>query len=478
MSIDDNTNWPVNKARDYIPSAPTTAPPKKSGDAAVEQDILAKKPAPSKKQAKPKGISRRTVLKGAAATGAFVAGGGLIVAKNMFGASSGSSNTASSFNEQSFTSDPVGSKKSDAVDGRVLVVIQLAGGNDGLSMVVPASSGHYYDRRPNTAVSPEEVLALNNEIGLHPNLRRCYDLGNIAVVEGVGSIDGDLSHFGMEKWWERGDVTGKNNYRSGFLSRCIDPLDQGSPLTGLATGGQTPYFSASNASTLAIRNAGSLEYLSADDWELKQAYHEGLRGYGADNTGELESLVGNSWEKLLELGQLTGSATEDSKNQNLQDGGNLGDQLNFAADMIAADVGVRVVHAKLGGFDTHNGQEGRYNQLMNTLDASIAGFMQKAEAKGFADRVLVATVSEFGRRADENGDRGTDHGRASAMLVVGGKQGRLGQAPSLTALRNDSLATTVPFDVYLGSLASWLGVEPGSILPNEPKDIIDLARTV
>jgi uncharacterized protein (DUF1501 family) len=358
-----------------------------------------------------------------------------------------------------------------AIENRVLVVVELAGGNDGLSTLIPYASGTYYDLRPNIAIPPEEVITLDSEVGLHPNLTRLHQRG-LALIEGVGSIDGSLSHFEMVQRWDAGDIDGTNNLRSGFLARLADTIDNGSPLVGLSVGGNTPRFANSAASTLALDNLDALRYLAGDD-ELLQAYHESLRSFSLDES-TMAGVVGSSWLQLLDLGATLSAQFDqepDETNPMYTDGGQLGRQLGLAAELIAADVGVRVVHAALGGFDTHENHLNRHGQLMSELDASVAGFLQQMEAYGIDDRVLVATTSEFGRRVAEN-NRGTDHGAGSMMMVAGPVEpGRYGSPSPINGLDgNGNLTTEVPFDAYLATLAQgWLGIEAASVLPGQPE---------
>ena len=360
----------------------------------------------------------------------------------------------------------------DAVSNRVLVVVEMQGGNDGLSTVVPFNSGTYYDLRPNIAISPEDVLPLDNEVGLNPNLARLHQRG-VALVEGVGPIDGNLSHFEMVQRWDAGDVEGTNDLRSGFLARLADTVDNSSPLVGLSVGGNTPRFANSSASTLALDNLNSLQYLSAGDNDMLQTYHGSLQSFSLDES-TMTGVVGSSWLQLLDLGAMLSAQFErdnDENNPMFTDGGRLGRQLGLAADLIVADVGVRIVHASIGGFDTHENHVNRHNQLMGQVDAAIAGFLQQMEVDGIADRVLVATTSEFGRRVAEN-DEGTDHGSGSVMVVAGPiTPGRYGLTSPIDSLDgNGNLRTEVPFDAYLATLAQgWLGIEAASVLPSNPE---------
>jgi uncharacterized protein (DUF1501 family) len=157
----------------------------------------------------------------------------------------------------------------------------------------------------------------------------------------------------------------------------------------------------------------------------------------------------------------------------VKDGGDLGRSLATAAELLKIDLGVKVVHARFSGFDTHEGHGYKHKDLMAKIDVAIDGFLQKLADYGLAERVLVATSSEFGRRVKETGN-GLDHGSASTMLLFGPvKPGRYGQASSLRDLdKNDNLKTNVPFDVYLATLAQvWLGVDAASVMPTKPEVI-------
>ncbi len=150
------------------------------------------------------------------------------------------------------------------VDQRILVVIELEGGNDGLSTVVPYASGAYFDRRPNLAIPGEEVLALDDQVGLNPQL---VDLAQrqMAVVEGVGPTEGTLSHFEMVERWDFGSATGVTANRTGFLARLADRINGGG-ITGLSVAGHTPRFSAASAATLALDDVRQLRVLTEDEW--------------------------------------------------------------------------------------------------------------------------------------------------------------------------------------------------------------------
>jgi len=361
-------------------------------------------------------------------------------------------------------------------------VVDLRGGNDGLSTLAPIDDPILNDLRPRLALDPEQILALDDQVGLHPAMTRLHGRG-LTTVEGVGPTDGDLSHFAMTERWQRGDVAGSAGLRNGFLGRLTDALDVGSPLTGVSVAGPTPHLLTDRASTMALDGPGSLWFLEPDHWFEVDAYRTGVDrlaeatwpGDGGRQAKLLGS-VSSSYGQLLDLATDLSPLDEDEIDWDqpmLSDGGALGHGLYLAADLVAADVGVRVVYAADGDYDTHQGHEWRQQDNLGRLDAAVGGFLDRADELGFGDRVLVATVSEFGRRVAENDD-GLDHGAASTMLVAGPvADQRLGDRPPLDDLDDDgNLRVTVGFDRYLGALSEqWLGVEAASVLPGEPQPI-------
>jgi len=356
------------------------------------------------------------------------------------------------------------------VDQRVLVLVEMSGGNDGLSTVVPYATGAYYDRRPNLAIPGDQVLAIDDQVGLNPQL---VDLAQrqVGTVEGVGPLSGNLSHFEMSERWDYGAPEGAGARRSGFLARLADRLDSTGSVKGLSVAGHTPRFSAAQSSTLALNNLNQLRVITKDDW-IYPLYRSSMLSIGG---GPVAATLNETWNELFSIGRSVSADVErhDGDSPIIKNGRGLGRQLAMAAEMIKANIGIRVIHAQMGGFDTHDGHRGRHERLMGELNGAIGGFLQIIEQAGLADRVLVATTSEFGRRVNENSS-GLDHGSASSMLMVGPvAPGRYGDPSPLGELdRNGNLKTTVPFERYLATLAQdWLGVESGAVLDNAPQPL-------
>ncbi len=417
-------------------------------------------------------LGRRRFLRRAVLAGALAAGGGTLAACGRLGGGPADVGLGSAPQP-----DPTGRLVAGAVEGRILVLVDLQGGNDGLSTVVPAASARYHDLRPELAVPEGDVLALDDEVGLHPSLARLHRRGVVAV-EGVGPVAGDLSHFTMTARWQRGDVDGDEpGLRTGFLGRLADAVDDGSPLVGVSVHGPTPYLANHQAATLALSSPDQLWMLSP--WLDREfaVFQEGVARF--DRSGGSAVLV-ESYRRLLDLAEQLSVEDDDLDwdSPMLAEGGELGWQLHLAADLLAAGVGTRVVYAGTGDYDTHTGHQWRQADNLAQVDAAVDGFLDRVADLGLADRVVVATVSEFGRRVPQNDD-GLDHGAASTMLVTGAGVGtpgggvRRGVPHDLDDLdEDDNLRTTIGFDRYLGSLAQeWLGVEAASVLQGEPEPL-------
>ena len=360
-----------------------------------------------------------------------------------------------------------------AVANRVLVLVELQGGNDGLSTVIPHNEGFLHDVRSNIRADDDELLALDHRISLAPQLERLHRRG-LTIVEGVGAADHSLSHFAMERRWQQADLSGEGGNRFGYLGRLSDALDVGAVATGLSVSGVTPWLHSSQASTLSLQNPDGLWMIRDTDWDLQKLYIDAFDQFDGDPA------IAQSYTDLRSLAnEIKGEDDERPADEEAivedmsQQGGELARQLLTAADLISADIGLRVIHAQMGGFDTHDDHQWAHPNLLSNVDAAVDGFLRLMETRGLGDRVLVATVSEFGRRVRQNG-QGLDHGAASTMLVAGPVTPQILGEPSPVSRQADldddgNLRMTTGMDSYLGSLAEeWLGVEAASIIPSKP----------
>jgi uncharacterized protein (DUF1501 family) len=354
------------------------------------------------------------------------------------------------------------------VSDRLLVVIEMPGGNDGLSMLVPYADAGYRKLRSATMIDPKAVLHLDDAVGLHPKLTRLHDRGAV-IVQGVGTPNPDLSHFAMlDRWWA-GDLRGDGAPGTGFFGRLCDAIGSGDdPCVGLSIGtGPTRALVAEKVTTLALPDLDAAQVLAPnDDDDQLRAFQAGFEAMMAGSDDDPFAPARRGGRDALSFAALARSAG-DPAGDNAYPGFDLANRLALAARLLATDVGIRVVHTAFGDFDTHDDHVNRYDSLMDELDQSLDAFLADLDGRGLADRVLVMTISEFGRRAQDNGSAGLDHGTASVALMVGPVQAeRLGAMPSLTKLDDeDNLKATVGMDEYYATVAErWFEVPAGDVL--------------
>ena len=356
---------------------------------------------------------------------------------------------------------------------KILILVQLAGGNDGLATVIPYTDPVYPTVRTKLAVLPEKVLPLENGIGLTPELvglKGLWDSGKLAIVRGVGYPNQNYSHFKSMAIWEAGDPDLKLN--NGWLGRTLDAMEsqQHDPFFGFNIGKSTPpelrggkisipsvQDEADYAFKVKGQNPGNTDGRSTTLMKLYEQYPANSR-YGV----LLETTADTAVKSSLQL------ATVNSTYKpavTYPDTG-FASGLSLLAETIVGGLGIRVGHITLGGFDTHTNQATEHANLMKTLDEGLTAFYQDLAAQGRADDVIVATWSEFGRRVQENANESTDHGSASVMFVLGNgvKKGLYGDQPSLSKLvDNGNLSFTTDFrSVYATLIEKWLGT------PSEP----------
>lgn len=411
-----------------------------------------------------KQLSRRAFLAGLGAAG--------------LGALAGCQLSSSRGSKRSTDSGAPTSRGSGAA-GRTLVVVEMQGGNDGLSMVVPHGDPRYRSLRPSLVVN--DPIDLDGSIGLHPELaplKPLWDSKKLAIVEGVGYPEPDLSHFASLAIWWTGDPTGEE--KSGWLGRYLNgagdadgPLDALSvasrPSPMLASGAPAVSFASSDGLTPNLGELIDIETLRAAMERLLGANTDGglARDVVASQRDAIEA--SRSLERVLSSTPSLGKNDNDleARGADAYDSDNI-ETFELAATLLGAPDPPRVLHVEVtGDFDTHQGHADRYPALAKTVGTGIATMWDMVEKAGRAKDVTIMTVSEFGRRAAENGD-GLDHGTAAAHLVIGGKVkgGRYGSPPELDSLdHSGNLVATVDVRAYYATvLAGFLDTDPERIL--------------
>ena len=357
-------------------------------------------------------------------------------------------------------------------DERTLVMIELDGGNDWVSTLVPYGDPALRSLRDATLPDMDSLIRVDDRFALNANLASTGT--GMAFLHGVGTPDPTGSHFDMAARWRAGDPAGTALTATGFLGRLCDELDAGAPVTGVSLAGNNPALLSRKSVTLGLPDGGDLEWLvSSEPWfrNLRTGM-EGLANATADD-GPGPGVARNNLGKALRFSALFDGLERESTQENGYPGGQLSDQLAIAAKLLSASSGVRVIFVSIGGFDTHSGQRGSHDALLEEIDRSVAAFRADLERHGRAATTLIATMSEFGRRPRENGS-GTDHGTASAAMLWGPVQpGIHGDPPSLTRLdEDDNFVATVMMDQYYATLAeSWFGIDAGAVLPTKARPI-------
>lgn len=393
---------------------------------------------------------------------------------------------------------PRGRRRSAAKGERVLVVVQLAGGNDGLNTVVPVRNDRYYQSRPRLAIQKTDTLRINDDLALPKSaegLKRLYDDGLLAIVQGVGYPNPNRSHFVATDIWSTGDP--EERLHNGWIGRYFDCTCKGSdrpdPKRGIALVQESPL--AMQGQKFTPISFGSPEELA---WRGPATGGRGTTAFNklnetkrrpgndapTDEAGALAYLERMSMDARAsaeEIQRATGRGGDAERGgafrlrfKNRGRGGELGEKLEMVKRMIAAGLETRVYYVSMGGFDTHAGQAGRHQNLMQQLGEALNEFTQSLKQDGLLDRVTIMTFSEFGRRVAENGSQGTDHGAAAPLFVIGNqlKAGIHGEHPSLEPDMLDAgdLKWKVDFrSVYAAVLEDWMKAPSSRILGGEHK---------
>jgi len=378
-------------------------------------------------------------------------------------------------------------------DGKILVVVQLSGGNDGLNTVSPYADDVYRRARGNLAHAADRVHKLNNYLGLAPNLpyfKELYDQGRMSVINGVGYPNPNRSHFRSMDIWHSA-YPEKEVVTSGWLGRFFDNTCVGNdPHVGVSIGEQLPLsMKGERISPLAFERAESYRYTGKDAERYKDLNHDdamvsaaapSTRPVGAGRVvagpkKKAEPVTSGAQLDFLHRTAMDAQVSSDDilrMTKQFAPAGQypnteFGNGLRTIAAMIAGGLPTRVYYVSLGGFDTHANQAPRHAQLMQELNNGIQAFWTDIRKQENEERVLMMSFSEFGRRVDVNASSGTDHGAAAPMFLMGPrvKAGLAGRHPSLTDLDQGDLKFSTDFrNVYATVLQNWLETPSRPIL--------------
>jgi len=376
----------------------------------------------------------------------------------------------------------------------VLVVIQLSGGNDGLNTVVPYEDDVYHQSRPTLRLTAKQVHKLDAQLGFHPDMQafhRLYQEGHLSIVQGVGYPNSNRNHDGAMLNWHTARPA-ENFNQTGWIGRAIDQVyDYGkADAPGIFAGHIRAPFSLQTEKAIVpsiqptgqgLASSGS-ESAGGDRFReyLTQPAQLGLAGVSNPLLDYVRHTTAAAWSGARRIE--TVARSNSSAGTGAYPQFRLAQTLRTIAQLIRADVGIRIYFAELGGggiggFDNHAGQALNHGALLRELSDSVAAFVTDLRQQNLLNRVLVMTFSEFGRTLSENGRRGTGHGAAAPMFLAGGrlKGGLVGVHPSLSDLEGDAPKHHTDFRrVYATALDRWLGFDSQAVLGGkfEPLDVL------
>jgi len=377
-------------------------------------------------------------------------------------------------------------------DGNILVVLQLAGGNDGLNTVIPLGNDEYRKSRPTIGVAEPSILKLDPQTGLHPSLSglaSAFQEGHLAVVQGVGYPNPNRSHFRSTEIWATAVDSNKSS-NTGWIGRYFDNACSGCDASvGIAMASQMPqaltasvpkgvlYQGGGGGGKKKTKKIGGAQTQADGSMMMEEDDDAGQAGGSIDmlngpgNLGKLSALDFLERTEMdakvsqQEIAQASGKA----KNSVPYPATRLGQNFAMVSRLIAGGMPTRIYYLSLGGFDTHTQQAGAHERLLKEMGDAVAAFLSDLKAQGNLGRVSLMTFSEFGRRVRENASGGTDHGAAAPMFLAGGgiKSGLFGKMPSLAPqdLFDGDVKYNTDFrSVYATVLEKHLGVKSAGIL--------------
>jgi len=361
---------------------------------------------------------------------------------------------------------------------RILVVIQLSGGNDGLNTVIPYGDESYAKARPKLAIPSSQLIKLNDLLGFHPSLKSLEtscSANRFSIVQGVGYAKPNRSHFESMDIWHTCHEK-KDRTQSGWIGRWVSgESDSESPDSAAIHLGSEPLPLACQYRGVQIPSLASLEQMRLKS-KLQQGPAESMDqassgSKGAESSaGSLLDFVSTSTQAALQVSErlekiLAKPDTSGDFPKTL-----LGEKLRAVSRLILAGVKTRVYYVTLDGFDTHANQPDIHATLLKQWSEALSAFLSRLEQSGHQDRVLVMTFSEFGRRVAENASQGTDHGAAAPLFLAGPRLTKLVQGlhPELEDLDDGDLRFGIDFRaVYAAVLDGWLQADSSKALEGD-----------
>lgn len=351
---------------------------------------------------------------------------------------------------------------------KVVVVLQLSGGNDGLNTVIPIRNDIYYKERPRLSIEKNKALQLTDEVGLHPALtgfKGLYDDGSLSILNNVGYPNPDRSHFRSMDIWHTASQSDEYLH-TGWIGRYLDAQCKGcdkptqalelDDILSLALKGE-------DVKGLAFKDPRRLYGTSQEKFfkEISKNHTDHHNEQPVDYLYKTMAETINSADYIFQQSKLRPSTADYPRTE-------LGTSMKTIASLIFSDINTKVYYVSLGSFDTHVNQQAQQQRLFTEINDAVTSFVKDLKAHNRFEDVMLFSFSEFGRRVSQNASGGTDHGTANNMFMVSGglkQQGILNELPDLADLNEGDLKHKVDFkQVYATLLNKWLGVDDKQIL--------------
>jgi uncharacterized protein (DUF1501 family) len=355
-----------------------------------------------------------------------------------------------------------------APGNKVLVVLQLSGGNDGLNTVIPIRNDIYYRNRPGLGISKDSALALTGEVGLHPalaGLKELYDDGSLGIINGVGYPNPDRSHFRSMDIWQTGSAANEYIY-TGWLGRYLDAQCT-------VCDKPTQALEVDDTLSLALKGENIKGIALKDPKRLYDTSHEKyykdiLADHKMSGAGDQSDYLYKTMAETISSADYIFQQSKLHPSAHVYPKTELGKNLQTIASLIFSAINTKVYYVSLGSFDTHVNQHAQQERLFGEMNDALKAFVADLKSNHRFEDVMLVSFSEFGRRVSQNASGGTDHGTANNMFLLSGslqQKGIINAMPDLNDLNEGDLKYQVDFkDVYATLLSKWLQADDRSIL--------------
>jgi uncharacterized protein (DUF1501 family) len=351
---------------------------------------------------------------------------------------------------------------------KVVVILQLSGGNDGLNTVIPVRNDIYYRSRPKLGIEKTKALSITDEIGLHPALtgfKELYDDGSLGIMNSVGYPNPDRSHFRSMDIWQTGSES-TQYFTTGWVGRYLDAQCSGcdKPTQAIEIDDVLSFaMKGEHIKGIAVKDPKRLYGTANEKFfrDVLKNHNDEPDGQPVDYLYKTMAETLSSADYIFQQSKLHPSNAEYPKTD-------LGNSMKTIASLIFSEINTKVYYVSLGSFDTHINQQAQQQRLFTEMNDAVKAFVKDLKANNRFNDVMLFTFSEFGRRVEQNASGGTDHGTANNMFLISGglkQKGLINHLPDLNDLDEGDLKYKVDFkNVYATVLKNWLDVNDTAIL--------------